>query len=254
MRLYTSLRSAAIALLGLLLLSTVLHAEATLSASEAERVLNRYREINGGTAAFNRIQNLRIKGEVSLPNGGAMKVTVIKRRPTSVRITFHAEERYMTHAYNGELAWTMMETPARSLIVKMQEPQRTEFIRNAPIDNIFFNPKQTEAMISITETVLAGRVECYLLIARFNDGSRQETAIDKAEFRDRRIAIYSAEGELISETFPSQFTTIEGVVFAQRMLTRKPDQPDSDFHIHEIQTNIGIFQSAFDPPVIESKP
>jgi hypothetical protein len=86
-------------------------------------------------------------------------------------------------------------------------------------------------------------------VARFPDGSKVIHYIEKEAYLERRIFEYNEKGELVAELLPSNFETIQGVVFALQIVRMKDGDIVSTLNLDEVEINVGILNTPFTPPV-----
>lgn len=227
---------------------TALHAQRQ-EDPRLEILLRKYRDSLGGLANLERIRTVRLEGEIELPSGSSQKITVLKKKPNSVRITLQTGGNRFIQAYDGDVAWTMFERSGRTYIRIMEGDEKYEFVRTAPIENAFISPDSTNAVLSLGEDTTLNRLECHQLVATFEDGTQQVIAIDKEEFRDRRISFYDESGELVSEILPSRFENFGGIVFAMQVIRMVDGKAASTMRISQVDLNIGVLDSAFNYPL-----
>jgi hypothetical protein len=231
----------------------LLHAQPRQQDPELERILRSYRDSLGGMVNLNRIRTVRIEGTIELATGATQRITVLKKKPDSVRITVHSGATRFIQAYDGNDAWTMFERGGRSYVRMMEPDERIEFIRTAPIENVFISPRSDVTLALGVDTTIGG-MDCHELIATFPDGSKQTILIDKDEFRDRRILFFDADGNETSRLLPSQFETFNGIVFAMQAVRMQNEQRVSTMIISQVDVNIGVIDTAFNYPIGPQSP
>lgn len=216
---------------------------------EAELVISRYIEAMGGLAALEEIQSIRLQGTVRYPDGSSHSLTVLKKKPDLVRVTIDTGRIRFIQGYDASVAWIGRETSAGADYSRMPEPTARAFIREAPLANILLDPRRAAARISLgEETTLAGN-PAYLLIADLPDGFRFTFTIEKTTYLERRIHEYAPDGTLLAELIPSHFESHAGVLFAMQVVRREQGTLVSTMSIEEVDTNIGLLDTVFSPPV-----
>jgi outer membrane lipoprotein-sorting protein len=212
-------------------------------------VLERYIDSMGGRAALERIRSVRLSGTVNYPDGNSHAITVLKKKPDKVRVVLDTGLLRFVQAYDGETAWFARESGKYAFHDRMRGSLAESFIREAPLENVLINPAGTEVEISLGPDVTVAQALCYQVIARFPDGSKVVHYIEKETFLERRILEYNAEGNLIAELVPGKFQTIDSVAFAMQIVRQKDGKTVSTLILDDVQTNVGILDTAFSPPV-----
>lgn len=212
-------------------------------------VLARYIENMGGRAAIEQIKSIRLSGTINYPDGQKHRITVLKKKPNFARVVLDAGIVRLIQAYDGQTAWLAREAGKEISYSRMEDKMEETFIREAPLENILFHPADPNVTVELGEDVQVARQPCYQVIARFADGSKNIFYIDKENFIERRIFEYDTKGELLNELIPAKFETFDGVVFAMQIARLEGGKLVSSLNFDELQTNVGILDSAFIPPV-----
>lgn len=216
---------------------------------EAAAVIERYVEAMGGRGSLEKISSVRLSGTIRYPDGSRHFLTVLKKKPDRIRLSINTGTLRFTQAYDGEVAWSSTHFKGDSVSRLMGPAEADRFIREAPLENALINPGASGATISRgPEVTLAGKPG-FQLIAVYPDGSRSVFHIEKETHFERRIIEYDPNGAFISEVIPSRFEKFSGVVFALQIIRRDASGTNlSTLVIDEVETNLGILDSAFAPP------
>lgn len=237
------------AILAALATAALTPALAQSDEEEVAYVIDRYIEAMGGRAALERIRSVRLGGTVAYPDGSTHAITVLKKKPNKVRVVLDTGILRFVQAYDGETAWFARESGRNSFHDRLRGSFAASFIREAPLENILVNPGETDVVISLGPEVTVAQAPCYQVVATFPDGSKVVHYIEKESFLERRIFEYDPEGKLLSELVPGKFETIDGVDFAMQIVRLKDGETISTLTLDEVQTNVGILDTAFSPPV-----
>lgn len=213
-----------------------------------EFVLKEYYKAMGGRAALEQISSVNLRGTLSYADGSQQLLSILKKRPNKVRLSFSTNDIRVTHAYNGTLAWTSLEGPQGSISRTMDEAFSVPFIRSAPLENALFKEFGQGVRHELGEDVEFATASFYQVYCHFNDGSYSVHWIEKENFRERRIKEYDAEGELLSELIPSKFTRFAGVDFAMRIIRIEAGEKVSTMDFNTVEVNPGCLDAVFDPP------
>lgn len=232
-------------LLGILLLvvSPLMGQDAYLQS-----ILNGYYDSMGGRAALERIRSVRLIGTIEFPDGTSQTISIVKKRPNKVRLSFSSGNQFITQGYNGTDSWVSIDGPYYSGTQAMSAELAKAFIRNAPLESSLFRGPEDGIQHSLGPDVQLNQIECFQIISTFDDGDYQVRYIEKSTFRERRIFEYSADGELQSEIIPSAFERFSGIDFAMKTIRLEDGINVSTIKIDTVVTNPGSLDSAFDPP------
>ena len=212
-------------------------------------VLERYIETMGGRGSLENIRSVRLSGKITYASGLTDAITVLKKKPNLVRVVLDKGPLRFVQAYDGKVAWYARESGPYAFHDRMRGSMEESFIRDAPLENVLVNYTETDADIRLGEDVSIVGVPCYQIIAEYPEGGKMVHHIEKSTFLERRILEYDKDGELVSEVIPGSFETIDGVTFARKITHMSEGKPVSTLYLDEIQTNAGILNTVFSPPV-----
>lgn len=216
--------------------------------NSVEFVLKEYYKAMGGRAALEQISSVNLRGTLSYADGSQQLVSILKKRPNKVRLSFSTNDIRVAHAYNGTLAWTSLSSPQGSISRRMDKDFSISFIRSAPLENALFKEFDENVRHELGEDVEFGNLSFYQIYCHFSDGSYSVHWIEKESFRERRIKEYDAKGKLLSEIIPSNFVRFAGVDFAMRIIRFENGKKVSTMDFQSVEVNPGCLDAVFDPP------
>lgn len=219
------------------------------SDRSVDYVLERYIESMGGRATIAQVRSIRLSGTISYPDGNKHRITVLKKKPNLTRVVLDAGFVRLIQAYDGEVAWIARETASSTSYGRMKGKDKEIFVREAPLENVLFQLSDEDISIELGPDVQVAMRDCYQVIARFEDGTKNIFYIDKQDFVERRIFEYDKDGILLNELIPGKFETFDGVVFAMQIVRLEDGKYVSSLNFDELETNVGILDTAFNPPV-----
>ena len=211
-------------------------------------VLDRYIDQMGGRANLQKIQSVRLRGTISYPDGTSHSVTVLKKKPDLVRITVNTGAWLLVQGYDGEVAWFARQKGRDQIVDRMKGTIKENFIRDAPLESILVNVRNSGAALELGENTIIDETPCYQIIATFPGGARTIHFLEMNEYTEHRIRLYNSEGKLVTDLSPSKFELFEGVLFAMENIRYDGDSVVSKLEISEVDINIGILDTAFSPP------
>lgn len=241
-------------LLCLPLCGVSLHGQDFSDEANIDYVLTRYVDAMGGRAALQKLISMRLTGTISNPDGELQHLVGLKKKPNLVRLTLDAGNIRFVQAYNGKVAWTSRESGDRFDCVAMEETVAANFIREAPITNALVDRNRPGVELEMGEEITIVGIPCYQIIVTIEDGSSMIYCISKETFLEHRIIQRDAEGNILSESVPSKFELVNGVTFAMRTQRIVKGKPTSTIDIESVDVNLGLLNTAFNPPVALESP
>lgn len=224
-------------------------AQALADDQNVDYVLERYVEAMGGRASLENIKSVRLSGAISYPSGLKHNITVLKKKPDLVRVALDTGTIRFIQAYDGKVAWFSRQAGKNAFYDRMRGQLADNFIREAPLENVLINPRDTGVELSLGEDVEIARIPCYQVIAEFPDSSKIIHYIEKDTFLERRIFEYNEKGELVADLIPSNFEIIQGVLFALQIIRMNGNEIVSTLQLDDVEANVGILDTPFSPPV-----
>jgi hypothetical protein len=214
-----------------------------------EYILERFIEAMGGPAAVERVNSVRLRGNLLYPNGSRNAITVLKKKPNKVRVVVNTGSVRFVQGFDGQTPWFSRYAGRQVFHDRMRGDYAQRFIREAPLLSVLVAQGDTGIEVTRGPDIMVVNKACYTLIGTFPDGRRSEFDIDKAELRQLRIREYDEQGNLEVEIVPSNFERHGGIDFAMRIVHRSPDgEVKSTLIIDEVIVNFGVLESAFSPP------
>lgn len=237
------------ALAGMLIVPLGGFSQPLANEDNVQYVLERYIESMGGRASLESIRSVRLSGKIIYPSGLAHNITVLKKKPDMVRVVLDTGTVRFIQAYDGKVAWFSRQAGRNAFYDRMRGQLASNFIREAPLENVLIDPRETGVELSLGEPVDVARQPCYQVIAQFPDGSKVIHYIEMDAYLERRIFEYNEKGELVADLIPSKFETVQGVMFALQIVRMNNGKQVSTLKLDEVEVNVGILDTPFTPPV-----
>ena len=242
------LKSLLFLMLALGAVSVPIRAQELFDENNINYVLARYVEAMGGRAGLENLNSMRISGTLEFENGESVSLVVLKKKPNRVRLTLLSGIQRVIQAYDGQTAWTARESGRRAEYQLMTDPQKSDFIREAPIYNALVDPQNQSARLELGPDVTLVNQPHFQVISHHSDGTKTIHLLNKETFREHRIKKYDVEGNLVAELIPSKFEIVEGVLFALMTKRLIDDRLVSTMNVEQVDVNLGIFDEAFSLP------
>ena len=230
-------------------LTNALLPQSTRNEDNINYVLDRYLDAMGGRANLEKVLSTRLSGTLKYPDGAQYQITVLKKRPNLSRIVLDTKTVRFIQAYNGKYAWFSQESGNKAIYERMSGKMAEDFIRDAPLENYLVDPYSTGVVVALGPDVQLPGTPCFQIVSTFPDGAKVIHYVDKKEYIERRIIHLDAAGVQLNEMIPGKFETIDGVLFAMQMVQMKDGKVVSTLELDQIETNLGVLDSTFDPPL-----
>lgn len=220
------------------------------NSNDLNYVLQRYIEAGGGRAEFQKLRSLRIVGNIEFPSGKSCSVVILKKKPDLIRVTLDYGTHRITQSYDGKTAWWMRDSGRNLEHFLMEGDGKTNFIREAPIANALVNRDFEDVEFSLGPEEFVSGYNCFRIDVTFPDGWQSQHYLSKETFHDIRIVQKNPQGVVENIIIPSRFELIDGVLFSMRINQMDASERIiSTMVIESIETNLGILNTAFAPPV-----
>ena len=212
-------------------------------------LLRRFSIAVAGREGFDRLQSLRVEGEIHLPEGGMYPYVLSKRSPNRIRLQMSEQGLRIIHGYDGVNAWRSIERMGDLIDVKAIPIEDMEaFVRHADI-----TPELHDFERKGWNLRYAGQVD-------WND--RKVYKIE-GKRGDRRTDFFLSETSFIEvgreswlESLPEErerthyrdFQRIDGFQFAMEVEHYQNEEWVQRLNIDKIEINPGILNHLFSRP------
>ncbi len=214
-------------------------------------ILTRYYKTQGGLAAMNELQSVRIKGSIKIKNS-EFDLTIFKRAPDLIRLsmTDKSDNSTTVVCYNGEVVWKLLpgQEMEQAIIVPMDEA--LNIISNAPIFNHLHNYTEKGINLEYLGEKLVAAIPCFEIKATGKKFPEIRYYIDTETYDIRQIKTFEIiDGkELITESILGDIRKINSFTVAFKMTNKLNGELDTITKLNEVKYSVGIFENYFDYP------
>lgn len=224
---------------------------AALAAAElpsAEAVFNRYAEVTGGRAAYEKLQTMSSRGSMEIVGQGIKgSVTIIVARPSRVDVVMDMPGvgKFRSGVADG-IAWrnSALQGPA-----VLTGEEREQMLRVAIIDGpLRWREVYGEAKVTGEET-LEGK-SCWRLVSRPPNATHPETLWFEQSsglLVKTATTMVSPMGEMPIESMFSDYREAGGLQIPFRVRQNMGPQA-IETTLEEVKINVEVAPSQFDPP------
>ena len=214
----------------------------------AAAVLDRFVEVTGGKAAYEKRHNQVAKGTLSLPAqgiSGAMTLSAAEPSKMLMRVEIGAIGT-MQDGVSGEIAWELSPLQGPRIV---EGAERADVLREAR----FNAPIHWREQYSKVETIgaeRAGEEDCIKVLLTPNDGGHPETL-----YFSRKSGLLvkqtgtraTAMGDIPYENTSSDYRSVDGVLEPFKT-TEKAAGQEVEVELSEMKYNADVPDATFDPP------
>ena len=220
-------------------------------APPVETIVARYVEEMGGAAALQSLESVRFSATMTPAEGQPRELLVIKKRPNKYRLVMSQGAERLVRSFDGEVAWQVLPGQDWSQASEMPPAEAAEFIRAAPLESRLLDPQDLGLRLELRDVVNVVGRPCYQIRVSSPEGDFSDHYVDAEDYVERQIVNYvpGANGEVLeAATYPSDYRSVDGVLFAFRILRRFNDENQTEIRVHDIDVNAGVMDSVFAKP------
>lgn len=221
---------------------------------DAKALLEDHYTAVGGRTAWREVKSMLITGTYTTADGKPLDLQVIKKQPSSIRITMQQGDYDNVIVFDGKKAWqAVMRDSLAYRLVDLPEADLVTLRQDSELVNYLFT--YTEHGYRIGEPTLETRdgTKCYRLEVTDVSGNWVKTywldaetlyEVENLERRDR-------DGQPVElRVLLSDFRTVDGVVVSYKSETYRNGALYNTIQVDTIRTNIGVLNSAFATPTL----
>ncbi len=212
-----------------------------------------YIDANGGRSNLTSLTSLRMKGRITLADGGEMDFTLYRKRPQKMRVKIESEGYQIETAFDGKQGWReVLDHSGASKITEVTGQELENLKSEASIDGPFFESEGREDwMVPVAEEEVRGRPAIRLLVRPEAGLCYDEIWLDAESYQEIKLLRHlPASGDAdvgeVQEIYFSGFEKVAGVWFAKDAEYFISGESTKHVHLDEVRANVGIFDSFFE--------
>lgn len=224
-------------------------------AQNVDELINKNIEAHGGLAKLKAINSMRITGKIQGQAGMEIPMTVIKKRPNSMRIDVTFQGKNLAQAFDGTMGW---QTPfLGNDAQKMTEDDLRDIREQADFDGPIVDYKEKGNTVEYVGKEDVEGTDAYKLKVTLKDGNVRYLYLDAENYLELKSAgKMKREGtEYDGETLFSNFQTVDGIVVPFSIEGKLNGQTGQQITITKVETNVAVDDSMFKmPAATQSQP
>ena len=214
---------------------------------KAEAILDKYIQVTGGRALYEKIQSELAMGTLEIVGKGVKGIlTMYQAAPGLSYVIVEIEGAgKIEQGTNGEIAWERSALQGARLKTGQE---RSAALREASMSSrVAWRQHYTKAELTGVENV--GGQDCYKIVMTPKDGSPETRYYDKKTslLIKKDIIAKTPMGEFPAETLVSDYKEVDGILTPHRIKQKVLGQ-ELETAIHSIKYNAAIPKSRFDLP------
>lgn len=200
-------------------------------AQNAEDIVNKNIEVTGGEKAWNNLNSIILKGEVSLDVDNTMPMIVYHKRPYLKRVAFVMNNKeILNEGYDGTNGWTYSDILKKNVVVPNYQPDAFD-------SDLLMYKKKGFKLKYIGEETVEG-IDCYKI-------SLQKNKNFIYFYFDKKTYNLIAEDNKDEKLIYSNFKKINGLQFAMKIVGKPKEGGEYVVYFSEIKINPNISDKFF---------
>lgn len=185
------------------------------SSENLASVLEKNLVARGGLDTWRQIQTLQIIGQMHLPDGSAVPVSLEMKRPNRLRIEFELQGQTAIQTFDGQEGWVWLPFDQDLAPRRLSQEETDALAQTADFDGPLIDWRSKGYSLQYLGLRSGGEGgEGHLLELTRINGDRLELYLDPQNFLEfRQISWLNRDGETVSvQTDLSDYRPVDGVV------------------------------------------
>jgi outer membrane lipoprotein-sorting protein len=224
----------------------------------ADELLEKNINAQGGKDKLKAIQSMRMTGKMKM---GPMEapITIVKVRPSEMRVDFTIQGMTGTSAYDGTTGWNLMPFGGNKDPQKMTEEQLKDIRVEADFDGPTFDYKAKGNKVEYVGKVDVEGTPAYKLHVTTKEGKESNLYLDAETYLlIRTEATRNVNGQdLEMESSIGDYKTVDGITMAYSMESHvkgKENMGGQSITIDKIELNPKVDAAMFKMPSVAAAP
>jgi outer membrane lipoprotein-sorting protein len=229
-------------------------------AITVDEILKNYFDNTGGLALWQKIETMKMSGNVPTPQGD-FSFVVMSKSPNKTRIEVDIQGTQMIpQCYNGEMAWTLNPFAGGKTAAKMTDEETKELAEEAIFESEYIDYKKKGHEITLEGKEVIDGVDCYKLKVHKNVGNDMEESVEYHFFDTENfvpimirttIKVGPGKGGPAEEYLSDYQETEYGIIMPYYFETKMEGQVVNQIVVEKVDINVDIEDSIFEMPAAE---
>jgi len=238
-----------------LLLALVAVSPVAVQAMDADELINKNIEATGGLEKIRSVQSVKYTGKF-LAQGMEFPFTMIQKRGSKMRIEAEIMGSTMVQVFDGEKGWGINPMTGSADPQPMSGMEEKSFKLQADMDGPLVDYADKGYTVEYLGEEDVEGTPAYKLKVDTKDGIVMSIFFDKEYFLNIKSsnAITVDENEFETQTYPSDYQDVDGMIQPFAIETRNGDMVLNQVMMEKIEYNIEVDDSIFVMPEVPAAP
>ena len=200
-------------------------------AQNPEDIVKKHLELTGGEKAWNNLNSIILKGDVTLDVENSVPMVIYHKRPYKKRVVFVMNNKeLLNEGFDGKNGWTYSEILRKNVVIPNYQPDAFD-------SDLLMYKKKGFVLKYIGEEKIEG-IDCYKI-------SLQKNKNLTYYYFDKKTNHLIAEDNKDELLVYSKFKTINGLDFAMKIVGKPKEGGEYIVNFTEIKINPNINEKMF---------
>jgi outer membrane lipoprotein-sorting protein len=227
----------------------------TAAAMDAEELIAKSIEASGGQDKITGMKSVKYTGKF-LAQGMEFPFTMIQKRPGKMRIEAEVMGATMVQCYDGEMGWSINPMTGSTDPQPMSGIEAKSFKLQADMDGPLIDYQDKGYTVEYLGEEEVEGTPAYKLKLDTQEGIVMHMYFDKEYFLTIKSAntITVDESEFETQTYPSDYQEVGGLVVPFSIETRSGDQVMNQVMMEKVEHDVAVDDSIFVMPAVPEAP
>jgi outer membrane lipoprotein-sorting protein len=226
----------------------------TASAQNIDEIISKHIKARGGEEKIKALKTIKQSG-VFIQQGQEIPITLLNKRPASVRFELSIQGVQIIQAYDGQTGWAISPFLGTKEPQKLADDQLKEVVDQADLEGPLVDHKSKGHNVSLVGKEDLEGSPVYKIKVDKKNGDTTYIYIDSSNYLEIKASQKSKlpnGQELETEVYPSDYKTVDGVLFPYSIELKSP-QGSIQIKLNKIETNVEVDDNIFKMPASGSK-
>ena len=220
-------------------------------AQTAETIITNYISFTGGVQQWKKISSIVSSGTYNY-GGMEFPFEAYSKAPDQYMYKVSSNGKYFAQAFDGKQGWKIdgFKDETTKTILNGKEARAMANEADVELENAFIDYKEKGYVATLEGKDSVGKIACYTikLISNSNDTATYFFSTNDFSLLKKQAVAKNAElDNSLLDTYYSDYTTVEGIKFPFKMISKVGDQTILTITIKKMELNAAIPDSTFKP-------